>query len=89
VALFPITVLAGLLRRPSHWVYWFLRWDEFPVRALWCLLIVPLLEVWSLFWSGWNWTNLGHLLGMACGVAVVLLLPRRISMGRRAVAAGY
>lgn len=86
-ALFPITLLIALVSRPQEWLYLLIRWGSFSVRALWALCIVPLMEVWSLFWSGWNWTNGGHLLGMFCGVAVVLLLPTRITMPRRAAAA--
>jgi hypothetical protein len=82
-ALFPATLLVGLFLRPEHWVYWFLRWGRFTVRAWWGLLLIPFLEIWSLFWNGWNWTNLGHLFGLLCGIAVVLLLPERISIGRR------
>jgi membrane associated rhomboid family serine protease len=83
VALFPLTVLLALVWRPRHWVFWFVRWDAFELRAWWGLLLVPLLEVVSLFAWGWNWTNLGHLLGFCCGVAFVLLLPRQVSMARR------
>ena len=81
-ALFPVTLLVGLLSRPRHWVFWFIRWDTFEMRAWYGLFFVPFLEIWDLFWSGWNWTNLGHLFGFLCGVAVVLLLPPRISMNR-------
>jgi membrane associated rhomboid family serine protease len=84
IALFPVTVLLALIWPPKHPVYWFIRWDTFPVRALWGFLIVALLEAWDLIWTGWNWTNLGHLLGFLCGVGVVLLLPTRISMNRPA-----
>ena len=81
-ALFPMTLLIGLFHRPKHWVFWFIRWDWFEMRAWWGLLLVPFLELWGLFWCGWNWTNLGHLFGLLCGVGVVLLLPSRISMNR-------
>jgi membrane associated rhomboid family serine protease len=81
-ALFPVTLLIALLDRPKHWVFWFIRWDWFEIRAWWGLFFVPFLEFWGLFWSGWNWTNLGHLFGLMCGVGVVLLLPMRISMNR-------
>lgn len=81
-ALFPFTIIAGLFSRPKHWVFWFIRWDTFEIRAWWGLFLVPFLELWGLFWTGWNWTNLGHLLGLLCGVGVVLLLPVRISMNR-------
>jgi membrane associated rhomboid family serine protease len=83
IALFPITVLIGLLRRPPHWVFWFIRWDRFELRAWWGLLFVPLLEIWDLVVTGWNWTNLGHLLGFVCGIGITLLLPGSITMGRR------
>ena len=83
IAIFPLTVLVGLVSKPEHWVFWFIRWDRFKIRALWGLLIVPALELWGLFWWGWNWTNIGHLLGLVCGVAFVLLLPVKISMNRR------
>jgi len=81
--LFPFTVLVGLLWRPEHWLGWILRWGVFTLRCYWCLLLVPLQQLGELFWSGWNWTNLGHLLGMLCGVAIVLMLPARITMPRR------
>lgn len=85
-ALFPITILIALVSRPAEWLYLLIRWGMFSVRAGWGLLLVPLMELWSLFWSGWSWTNVAHLLGMVCGVAVVLLLPTRITMPRRATA---
>jgi membrane associated rhomboid family serine protease len=81
-ALFPVTLLIGLFQPPKHWVFWFIRWDWFEMRAWWGLFLVPLLELWGLFWCGWNWTNLGHLLGLLRGVGVVLLLPTRVSMNR-------
>lgn len=84
IAVFPITLLVGLIARPKEWIYWIIRWDVFRLKATWGLLIVPALQLWGLFWWGWNWTNVGHLLGLVCGVAVVLLLPERISMNRRA-----
>jgi membrane associated rhomboid family serine protease len=85
VALFPLTLLLGLLWRPRTWLFWLIRWDKFDLWALWGLVLVPLLEIEGLWWCGWNWTNLGHLLGFLCGVVVVLLLPTEISMNRRAV----
>lgn len=82
-ALFPVTLITGLLDRPRHWVFWVIRWDRFEIRAVWGLLLVPFLELWGLFWSGWNWTNLGHLFGLVCGVAAVLMLPSRVTMRSR------
>jgi membrane associated rhomboid family serine protease len=81
VALFPLSLLVALFSKPSHWVYWLIRFGRFRIKALWCLFILPALEILGLFWWGWNWTNLGHLLGLVCGVGAVLVLPRYISMG--------
>ena len=53
-ALFPITLIAGVLSAPKHWVFWFIRVDTFKMRAMWGLLLVPLLELWGLYWSGWS-----------------------------------
>ena len=80
IATFPLTLLLGLFARPKHWTGWLARWGRFNFKALWGLFLVPTLEIWDLFWRGGNWTNLGHLLGLVCGVAAVLLLPPRISM---------
>ena len=82
-ALFPVTLLIGIVHRPRDWVYWFIRWDSFELRAWWGLVLVPVLELWGLFWVGWNWTNLAHMFGLVCGVTFVLLLPTRISMSGR------
>lgn len=82
-ALFPVTLIVGLLHRPKHRVFWFIRWDTFAVRAWWVLLFIPLMEIGGLVFFGWNWSNLGHLLGLFCGVAVVLLMPTTITMPRR------
>jgi len=89
VAMLPITLLLGLIWRPKHWLFWFIRWDSFPARAWVGLILVPLLEIWGFFLWGWNWTNLGHLLGLLCGLIVVLLLPARITMGRAAARMAY
>jgi len=86
IAVFPVTILAALLRRPEHPWQWAIRWGDFLVPMLWCLLLIPLLEFWGLIFSGWSWTHLGHLLGLLLGVVAVLLLPQRISMGQRAAA---
>ncbi len=47
--------------------------------GLWHLAVNMLL----LFFWGLSWTNFGHLLGFACGVGAVLLMPASITMGRR------
>ena len=82
-ALFPVTLIAGVLQPPKHWVLWFIRWDLFEMRVWWGLFLIPFLQFWGLYWNGWNWTNLGHLFGLFCGVAIVLLLPTEITMRRR------
>lgn len=84
LAVFPITLLVGLVPKPKHWLDWFIRWGSFSLRVVWCLALIPLMQLWSFYWHNWSLTYLVHLLGMLCGVAVVLLLPTRISM-RRAV----
>ena len=86
IAVFPLTILAALLRRPEHPWQWAIRWGDFPVPMLWCLLFIPLLELWGLIFSGWSWTHLGHLLGLIVGVVAVLLLPERISLRAKAAA---
>ena len=88
LALLPVTLLLGLVQPPRHWVFWFLRWDSFRVHAWVGLVLVPVVEVWGLWSVGWNWTNLGHLLGLLCGVAIVLLLPTEITMKRRPAPGG-
>ena len=82
LVLFPLTLLVGLLKLPDHWLYWFVRWGVFSLRAVWLLALIPLIQLWSFFWSGWSMVYAAHLLGMVCGIAVVLLLPARISMPR-------
>jgi membrane associated rhomboid family serine protease len=86
IALFPITLLAGLLRKPQAWVAWFLRWDRFELHAYWAMILVPLMELAGLVWWGWNWTNLAHLFGLLCGMAAVLMLPTEITLNRRRAA---
>lgn len=84
VAMLPITLLIGFLRRPTHWLQWLLRWDHFAFPTLYAILIVPGIELWGL-WSWYrcghlSWTNLAHLLGFVFGIGVVLLLPSRVSL---------
>ncbi len=86
VGLFPLTIVVGLLSKPKELWQWLVRWTTFSIPALWCLVVIPLIQLWSFFWSGWNWGPAAHLLGMMCGLAAVLLLPTRISMGRRSLA---
>jgi membrane associated rhomboid family serine protease len=86
LAVLPLTLLVGLIWRPQHWLYWFIRWGEFSLRAVWCLALVPLMQLWLFYHYDWSLTYLAHLLGMICGVAAVLMLPARISMKARVVA---
>jgi membrane associated rhomboid family serine protease len=91
VAVFPLTLLLGIFHRPKYELNWFLSWGITTVTAWWCLLLVPLVEFCAIFWRGWtfgwmsSWTSIAHLLGILCGVAVVLMLPSRIT-GRQSTA---
>ena len=85
LALFPLTLLLALFHRPKYELNWFLSWGIGAVPAWWCLVLVPLMELYSVFWRVWTfgwiscWTPGAHLLGILCGVAVVLMLPPRIT----------
>ena len=89
LALFPITLLIGLLSPPGKiWLYWFIRGGRFGLRMYWCLVLIPLMLVaelllGSLVLGTWSWGVGAHLLGMVCGVIIVLLLPTRITMPGR------
>ncbi|HTN77787.1 MAG TPA: hypothetical protein VL096_21160, partial [Pirellulaceae bacterium] len=83
VALFPLTLLLSVMSRPKYGLYWFVRGGELSLSALWCLLLIPFLELCYLLLSAGSWTHLGHLFGMLCGLGIVLLLPTRITMGQR------
>ncbi len=78
VVLFPLSVVWGLFARPAHWLYWIIRWDTLRLRAVWLLVLVPLLQLIGLLWW-WDWTSFGHLFGFVCGIVFVLLLPDRIA----------
>lgn len=84
VGIFPVTILIALFRKPQETWQWMIRWGDFELRMLACLVIVPLLEVWGLLTSGGGIWHLGHLLGLIVGIGLVLLLPERVSMGREA-----
>ena len=83
IALFPVTVLLGLLKPPKYWLFWIVRWGTTECRAIFLCVVYPLFEFAAMLWGGLSWTNLGHLAGFFCGVGAVLLLPKSISMGRR------
>jgi membrane associated rhomboid family serine protease len=89
MVLFPLSLIVGLFSRPKYGLYWFIRAGTFGIKAVWCLALIPLLELWAFIWSGWSFTNLAHLLGMVCGLVVVLMLPAQISMGRRTAAEAF
>ncbi len=89
VAFFPLTLLIGLIAPPGKtWLYWFVRGGVFGLRMYWGLVLIPLMLLGELLFGGlllgaWSWGTAAHLLGMVCGVAMVLLLPIRISMPGR------
>ena len=33
IAVFPITLLVGLIAKPKEWIYWIIRWDVFRLKA--------------------------------------------------------
>ncbi|MEN6406009.1 MAG: rhomboid family intramembrane serine protease [Thermoguttaceae bacterium] len=88
LAAFPVTLLLALFRRPQYELNWFISWGTGAVPALWCLALIPLMELCSVagraLTYGWGscWTPLAHLLGIACGVAALLMLPEKVT-GRR------
>lgn len=90
LALFPITLLIGLVVPPGRiWLYWFIRGGTFGLRMYWCPVLIPLMLLAELIFGGmylsaWSWGTAGHLLGLICGVATVLMLPTRITMPGRA-----
>jgi membrane associated rhomboid family serine protease len=88
IALFPLTVLIGLMSKPAQAYGWLVRWVTYAVHCLWALVIVFAMELVLWIWSWWHPTHSAHLLGMLCGLAVVLLLPTRITMFRRPAAGG-
>ena len=87
IAFFPMTLVAALINRPRKPWQWMIRWDDFSVRMLWCLLLLPAVELWGLVTSGGGIWHLGHLLGLLVGIALVLLLPKHVSMKRPSAAA--
>jgi membrane associated rhomboid family serine protease len=80
---FPLTVLIALFRRPKQWLSWFVEWGAFQLRGVWCLALVPILELWGACWSGTFGSNAAHLLGFAFGLAAVALLPDEVVFPRK------
>lgn len=86
VAFLPLTLVVGLISRPARWWQWLVRAAVYGIPALWALVLIPLMELFCFWWCGWSLGCLAHLLGMACGVGAVLLLPARVTMGRESFA---
>jgi membrane associated rhomboid family serine protease len=92
-AIFPFSLIPALLRRPKYGIFWFVYGGMCRVKMIWCLALIVVLELCSLIGSLWSpyssvW-NVGHLLGVLCGVAIVLVLPDRITMRRRVMADAF
>ncbi|QDT27608.1 Rhomboid protease GlpG [Gimesia panareensis] len=88
LALFPLTILIGLLRLPRYGLQWFIRWDHASMPVLLFSLLFLVLELLGfLIWflqGQIHVTSLGHLTGFVCGVTAVLLLPERITIPQKA-----
>lgn len=88
LALCPLTLLIGLIRRPKFGLFWFVRWGVTHMPAIALIGFYVICEfvwvMWLAFYWEMSWSNFGHLLGFLCGLVAVLLLPSRISMGRQA-----
>ena len=80
LAIFPLTLLIGLFQRPKYGLFWFLRWGTLQWISIVLVALFVLLELLGILFWGLNWTSLGHLLGFVCGIAAVLMLPKRITM---------
>jgi membrane associated rhomboid family serine protease len=86
VAVCPLTLVIGLLSRPTDWSGWLIRAKVYRIRMLVVLVLVPLMELILLIWWSGSASHFSHLLGMLCGLAAVLLLPSRVTMGRWSLA---
>lgn len=80
LAIFPLTLLLGLFRIPKYPLFWFIRWGTLRWMSIVLIAFFLLLQLFGMLFWGLNWTNLGHLLGFACGVAGVLMLPQAVTM---------
>ncbi len=81
LALFPVTILMGLVHKPHFGLHWVIRWGSMQFLMLALVGMYVVLETTALLFWGMNWTSLGHLMGLVCGVAIVLLMPTQITMG--------
>ena len=82
-------ITAPIVSGFEDFAQWFIRWGVFRTLAWVCLLVVPVVELWGLLWwryslGVWQWHHPAHLAGFLCGIAIVALLPARITMGSRA-----
>jgi hypothetical protein len=81
LAVFPVTILMGLIHKPKYGLHWIIRWGSTQLLMLALVGLYTVLETTALLAWGMNWTHLGHLMGLVCGVAIVLLMPTQITMG--------
>ena len=81
LAVFPVTILMGLLHRPEYGLFWIIRWGSTRLAMIVLVLSFVVLETCVLAFWGLNWSSLGHLAGLVCGVGIVLLMPAEITMG--------
>lgn len=84
LALFPLTVLMGLLRRPEYGLFWIIRWGSTQLAMIGLVLGFVVLESCGIVYWGPSWTSLGHLMGLVCGVGIVLMMPTQVTMGSAA-----
>jgi membrane associated rhomboid family serine protease len=82
VAVFPLTLVIGLLSKPAQSWQWLLRSAVYGIPAVWALALIPLMQLFLFWWDQWSVSSLAHLLGMLCGVGAVLALPTRVTMRR-------
>ena len=85
VALFPLTLVVGLLSKPAQWWQWLVRGAVYGIPALWALALIPLMQLFLFWWDHWSPSSLAHLLGTLCGVGAVVLLPARLTMRRNSL----
>ena len=82
LAIFPFSLPFGVIKRPEHWVYWFIRWDhQYSRRVGDCTgadvgILGPVLV-------GVELDEPGAPAELMCGIAAVLLLPGEITMKKR------
>lgn len=89
LALFPLTIIFGLMRPPKYALHWFVRWDSASVPVMLLSFFFLVLEVFGfllwLLWGTISITSMGHLLGFVCGIIAVLMLPTKITIKQQTV----